>query len=71
MFIRGKASIFRKRPALFRALGDSDPPKSVSVGGCEYRIQAVLKHGSWAATAVYSDLRGKRIALAAKDVAES
>src|ERR1700684_3126315 len=53
----------RKRPALFRALGDSDPPKSVSVslGNGEYHVETVLKHDSWAATAVYSNLRGERI----------
>ena len=52
----GDAGFVRKRPALFRAMGSADPPRSVCVGGREYRIQAVLKHDSWAATAIYSDV---------------
>ena len=55
------AASVRKRPALFRALGNSDPPKSISLGSGEYHVETVLKHDSWAATAVYSNLRGERI----------
>ncbi|MCP4286117.1 MAG: hypothetical protein GY792_16985 [Gammaproteobacteria bacterium] len=43
------------RPALFRALGYADPPRVIELGGklC-HRIE-ILKHDSWAATAIYTD----------------
>jgi hypothetical protein len=43
----------RPRPALFRALGKEEPPALVSVAGSEYHLERVLKHDSWAASAVY------------------
>lgn len=43
----------KKRPALFRALGDQDPPKTIEVHGCSYRCAEIFKHDSWAATARY------------------
>lgn len=43
----------RRRPALFRALGGAEPPASVEVDGQPYVRLSVLKHDSWAATAVY------------------
>lgn len=52
----------QRRPALFRALGDSDPPESVGIGGRPFTRQAVLKHDSWAATAVYQGEDGTRVA---------
>jgi len=41
------------RPALFRALGKSDPPEFVETSGAVYRLDSILKHDSWAATAIY------------------
>lgn len=43
----------RRRPALFRALGDADPPAEIEVRGCRLRQVSVFKHDSWAATALY------------------
>ena len=43
----------RPRPALFRALGKADPPEQVTVDGRTYDRVDVLKHDSWAATAIY------------------
>jgi hypothetical protein len=51
----------RRRPAVLRALGDAEPPGSVRVGGSDHRIETVLKHDSWAATALYAGPRGERI----------
>lgn len=48
----------RVRPALFRALGNSEPPETITVDGREYRLETVFKHDSWAATAVYAPLAG-------------
>ncbi len=44
----------RRRPALFRALGDADPPRRVEIGGARYRRERILKHDSWACTALYA-----------------
>jgi hypothetical protein len=46
----------KKRPALFRALGDNDPPKEIEVCDQIYRCAKVYKHDSWAATARYENL---------------
>jgi len=43
----------RPRPPLFRALGAEEPPARVSIAGVEFALVEVLKHDSWAATAVY------------------
>jgi len=51
----------RKRPAWLRALGDNDPPAEITVEGRVYRRANILKHDSWAATALYSDDAGERI----------
>ncbi len=50
----------RKRPALFRALGNDEPPHEVSIGGEPYRLETVYKHDSWAATAVYANGSNER-----------
>lgn len=50
---RDKGSV-RRRPALFRALGEADPPAEIEVRGCRLRQVTVFKHDSWAATALYS-----------------
>jgi len=46
----------RPRPAIFRALGRREPPSLIAVGGRDgprFALKDVLKHDSWAATAVY------------------
>jgi len=43
----------RPRPALFRALGADEPPPEVEIEGESFRRVEILKHDSWAATAVY------------------
>lgn len=48
------AGSVRKRPALFRALGNSEPPARIDVDGCTYTLDTVLKHDSWAATSIYT-----------------
>ncbi len=45
----------KQRPPLFRALGAAEPPDTVRVDGVVYRLENVLKHDSWAATAIYHD----------------
>ena len=49
----------RPRPALFRALGADDPPREIEVGGQPYRRVEILKHDSWAATALYEGPTGR------------
>ena len=51
----------RKRPAALRALGDSDPPDQVMVGGQPFSLHRIVKHDSWAATAIYRDSAGTPI----------
>jgi hypothetical protein len=54
--------VIPRRPTLFRALGHGEPPATIEIEGRRYRREAVLKHDSWAATAVFSDSEGRRIA---------
>jgi hypothetical protein len=51
----------RKRPAILRALGNHDPPERLTVLGATFRRGDILKHDSWAATAIYCNDEGKRI----------
>lgn len=51
----------RPRPATFRALGDADPPAEVEIGGAPFRCVEILKHDSWAATAIYASTAGKAL----------
>lgn len=51
----------RPRPAVFRALGKDDPPETVQIRNQTYRLVEVLKHDSWAATALYEGGSGKVI----------
>ena len=51
----------RSRPPLFRALGASDPPAEVSIGGRPFRRTDLFKHDSWAATALYTDPAGRKV----------
>jgi hypothetical protein len=50
------------RPPLFRALGSQDPPLSVEFNGATFVRERILKHDSWAATAVYASSTGQRVA---------
>lgn len=51
----------KKRPAQLRALGEDDPPEQVEVRGTTYRRDVILKHDSWAATAIYCNEAHERI----------
>lgn len=51
----------RPRLPVFRALGGDDPPDHVEIRGGSYRRLTVLKHDSWAATALYVGRWGKAI----------
>ena len=46
-------SAARPRPATFRALGAADPPAAITLDGEIFQRLEILKHDSWAATAVY------------------
>jgi hypothetical protein len=50
---RDEAAV-RPRPPLFRALGRDEPPAVVEIDGECFRRQEVLKHDSWAASAIYA-----------------
>lgn len=43
----------KPRPKLFRALGKAEPPQEVQIGDTRYQLLEILKHDSWAATAIY------------------
>lgn len=47
---------------MFRALGKTDPPEQVEIDGHSYRRVDILKHDSWAATALYQGPRGMVVA---------
>ncbi len=47
------AKMGRPRSPMFRALGKLDPPERIEVGCCHFERVEILKHDSWAATAVY------------------
>jgi hypothetical protein len=61
LFPRGDAGGVRPRPPLFRALGREAPPAQVDIRGVPYRLVEVLKHDSWAATALYENAGDKKI----------
>jgi hypothetical protein len=42
-------------------LGDGDPPEQVTVGGATYQRAEILKHDSWAATAIYRNEAHEKI----------
>ena len=50
------------RPRFLRALGKADPPPEIELDGHPYRRVDILKHDSWAATALYEGERGKVVA---------
>ena len=51
----------RPRPAIFRALGRSEPPPVVQIEGAAFRMIELLKHDSWAATAIYESADRKAL----------
>ena len=52
----------RPRPAFLRALGKDDLPPLITCAGQSYRLERLLKHDSWAASAVYRPVgAGKRL----------
>lgn len=56
------AQAARPRPALFRALGVSDPPARIEIEGRGYARVEIFKHDSWAATALYQGPTGLVVA---------
>ncbi|HAI13172.1 MAG TPA: hypothetical protein DCM28_15800, partial [Phycisphaerales bacterium] len=44
----------KPRPALFRALGNNEPPTEISADGQRYVQVTIFKHDSWAATGLYA-----------------
>ncbi|MCH5374900.1 MAG: hypothetical protein JJ992_13070 [Planctomycetes bacterium] len=42
------------RPPLFQALGSQAPPERIEIDGVPHELRRVLKHDSWAATALYA-----------------
>jgi len=54
MQARSSEGIIPHRPALFRALGNSDFPDRVEIGGHPCKLARVLKHDSWGASALYT-----------------
>jgi hypothetical protein len=59
---REPAKAAQPRPKLFRALGKAEPPEQVEIDGQSYRRVDILKHDSWAATALYEGPRGMVVA---------
>ena len=49
----GEKATARPRPALFRALGRKEPPETIRLDGETFARTEILKHDSWAATAIY------------------
>jgi serine/threonine protein kinase len=56
------AQTAQPRPKVFRALGKADPPEQVEIDGHSYHRVDILKHDSWAATALYEGPRGMVVA---------
>ena len=52
--------VVRPRPPLFRALGADEPPQEIEINHRPYGLQRVIKHDSWAATALYIDTTGRQ-----------
>ena len=49
----------RPRPPFLRALGSDDPPAEIEIGGQAHHRTEILKHDSWAATAIYDGPDGR------------
>ena len=58
---QGAAGGVRPRPPMFQALGREAPPVEVEIQGAPYRLVEVLKHDSWAATAIYENAGDRKI----------
>lgn len=58
---RSPARAPRPRPPLFRALGLREPPETVDIDGERYVREELLKHDSWAATAIYASTTRRAI----------
>jgi hypothetical protein len=54
-------SSVRPRPPLFRALGHREPPEAVDIDGERFNRAEILKHDSWAATAIYASANRRAI----------
>jgi hypothetical protein len=50
----------RRRPAMLRALGNSEPPTTIIVDGVEFFHRETFKHDMWAATSLYEN-SGRKI----------
>ncbi len=53
------AKEIRPRPPVLRALGADDPPAEIEAAGHFYCRSEILKHDSWAATAIYDGPAGR------------
>ncbi len=53
--------VTRPRPALFRALGNQDPPATIECRREVFTRVQILKHDSWAATAIYESASRRAI----------
>jgi hypothetical protein len=51
----------KPRPAVLRALGRRDPPETIDVDGECFVREEILKHDSWAATAIYASATRRAI----------
>jgi len=60
-FVEPPPADVRPRPAVFRALGDEDPPALVEIAGEVFRLHEILKHDSWAATGIYDSDTGRAL----------
>ena len=58
---RSPVRVPRPRPPLFRALGLQEPPETVDIDGERYVREELLKHDSWAATAIYASTTRRAI----------
>ena len=51
----------KPRPPLFCALGASNPPLNITINGQVYDRETIIKHDSWAATALYRGPAGRTV----------
>ncbi len=56
----------RPRPRWLKALGASEPPERIEIGGREFRQVELFEHDSWAATALYESVDGTAPAVVCK-----
>lgn len=53
----------KPRPAVLRALGVDGPPKELKIADRPYTLLQLVKHDSWACTALYEDGSGQRVVV--------